>query len=215
MFFYEKIYKKYKAFDIERSQNRFEKLKNYSNHIYPKLECIENNIEWIVKQQIINFNKSLFFDRNQLDKIASKLDELHSFGLVHGDLCFSNIAFDKTGKVGLLDWEVSLEIIKNGKMNLRTTSYCLHPIDKQEGIITKKTDRFGLAALAMISLKGPSLRSMLSLDSPKNELSNYIEKNSNLSNTKLIKIIFEDERYPDPPIFDPKNKSTSSMIKLL
>jgi len=161
---YTRVYHKGQSANFERSQNRYKLLKNNAENIYPRLQLSEDKECWTVKQKISKQKyKYMFFSDIQLRKIGQKIDEINILKIHHGDLCFSNIGFDQDENVLLFDWEINLEIRDNNNLILRTTPYCLHPLDKVTNNITKLTDRFSIAALTMISCHNPSWRSNLTV----------------------------------------------------
>jgi hypothetical protein len=183
-----KLYCKQISANFERSQNRYRLLKNNALNIYPKLRLHQDNNYWTVNQKIVPKNNTNFlFNNLQLRKIAKKLDEISNFGIIHGDLCFSNIAFDQEENVLLYDWEINLEISDNNNLILRTTPYCLHPLDEETNNITKLSDRFSIAALTMISRHNPSWRSYLSFNQTlRRRLADYIDSIPKFSNIELV-----------------------------
>ena len=183
-----KLYCKRKSADFERSHNRYRLLKINAPIIYPKLQLHQDKKYWTVNQKTIQKNNTNFlFSNMQLRKIAKKLDEISHSGIFHGDLCFSNIAFDQEENVLLYDWEINLEIWDNNNLILRTTPYCLHPLDEETNNITKLTDRFSIAALTMISCHNPSWRSNLSFNQILRwRLADYIDSIPNFSNIELV-----------------------------
>lgn len=87
---------------------------------------------------------------------------MHEVGVVHGDLSTSNFIHRGEDIAALIDWEIPLETMRGNAVELRSTAYVLHPEDLALGQVTKKTDRFAIAALTLISLANPRWRSHLS-----------------------------------------------------
>tara|TARA_A100001011_G_scaffold298317_1_gene311237 strand:+ start:933 stop:1559 length:627 start_codon:yes stop_codon:yes gene_type:complete len=185
---YEKTYLKTEAVDYHRSKNRYELLKRNIRNIYPKIKLYECDAYWRVSQQYLkSYHKEISFSRLQLKSLAKKLDKNMSKGLWHGDLCFSNIGFDERQNILLYDWEINLECLENGRYNLRTTPYCLHPVDEKNNCISDLSDKFGFAALAIISCHDYSWRSCLSfMPGIKLKVADFINNISDFSYVKLV-----------------------------
>ena len=194
---YKKLYCKTETVDYGKSQNRYDLLKINAHNIYPHLRLHEDNKYWEVSQKNVQKNNNcIFLNRAQLKKLAEQIDEISNFGLVHGDLCFSNIGFDREENVLLFDWEINLEIRDKNNLILKTTPYCLHPLDQATNNITKLTDRFSIAALTMISCHNPSWRSNLSYNqSLRRRVADYIDSILIFSNIELVdRILHKIER---------------------
>jgi len=193
-----KSFSKFESANFDKSKDRYNILKKNSSSIYPCLELYENDKCWTTSQEILyKAKKNLFFSEKQLKILSKQLDKNSKVGIFHGDLCFSNIDFDKDGNVLIYDWEINLEVLKNKHHYLRTTSYCIHPADKKNNQITEMTDKFGIFALTMISCHSPSWRSALTHNnSLRQRVANYIDNIEDFSYTKLVDQITERIKSP-------------------
>lgn len=82
--------------------------------------------------------------------LSKQIALLHRAGLVHGDLCLSNIGIYGK-KVYIFDWEPAITLSQS---RLRSTFYCIHPQDYEQREITLLTDRFSVLFLALLSQTG-------------------------------------------------------------
>lgn len=74
---------------------------------------------------------------------------IHSKGLVHGDLSYSNVGLHKT-KVVIFDWEpVLIHWHSDGRVEYRTSKFAFHPKDRSSQRITQLSDRFALVFLVL------------------------------------------------------------------
>ena len=185
---HKKTHAKAASFNYEKSQNRFHLLKTHNNYIYPNLVLYENNVSWEVYQKHVQTCRGgIFFTKNQINILAEKIDQISSLGIVHGDLCFSNIGFGRDNLILLYDWEINLEIRKKDNLILRTSPYCLHPKDYEERNITELSDRFSMAALTLISCHNVSWRSCLSFNQCNRlRIADFIDSLKSFSNVELV-----------------------------
>ena len=189
----EKRFKKQDAIDFSRSEDRFLRLASHSQSIYPKLLLYETETEWFVGQEFVEIRERKYsFTRSELGKIAENIDRLHDAKLIHGDLCFSNIGFDRSDALLIFDWEINLETRIGGRLSLRTTPYCLHPTDQRIKRISRRTDQFALVALCLVSRCGHHWRSSLSRNQKvRNQTARYIDRFGKDSCANLLRGIME------------------------
>ncbi len=142
----------------KRSYDRSKILGDIGFSLTPRVS-VDFSEDWIETHQIKTTVENTFvmgFSYRQLMALAQRVDEFHKVGLVHGDLCTSNIGI-KSQKVLIFDWEPSLEH-KSGE--IRTTPYCIHPDDLTAGIVTNMTDKYSILLYGLMikdSSKSPIL----------------------------------------------------------
>mgnify|MGYP002636086423 CR=1 FL=1 len=139
---------------VEHSIHRAEALQLVGSYLAPKVFVdISNTKITIIQQRAkFDFTFALAVGPQKVILLAKIVDSFHKHGLVHGDLCTSNIGV-RSGKVLIFDWEASLELKTGG---LRTTRYCIHPQDLKAGRISVLTDRYAVTLLALMSRLGIS-----------------------------------------------------------
>lgn len=99
------------------------------------------------------------YTRDHLNILAKSVQAWHDVKLVHGDLCLSNVGWNKQD-VFVFDWEPLLVYRSPKGVLLRTTPYCLHPIDRMNKSVSVLTDRYALIMLLLMrtrSRNGPCI----------------------------------------------------------
>jgi serine/threonine protein kinase len=91
----------------------------------------------LIKKRII---PPRFLIPNLLISLAEKLDLLHFYNLVHGDIKYTNLLFS-SGKFEMIDWEPVLVYSKCSKTFFRSTMPYIATSDIALKKITKYTDR--------------------------------------------------------------------------
>lgn len=92
------------------------------------------------------------YKTDHLKVLAKSLQAWHDAELIHGDLCLSNVGWHKN-EVFVFDWEPLLVYTSPKGVLLRTTPYCLHPIDRMRKSISLLTDRYALIMLLLMKAK--------------------------------------------------------------
>ena len=83
------------------------------------------------------------------ESLAAEVDMIHDKGLVHGDLCYSNVGLHETDIV-IFDWEpVLVNRYSDGRVEYRTSKFAFHPLDHSRRDITQLSDRFALVFLVL------------------------------------------------------------------
>lgn len=129
----------------ERAQSLFE----YGNHLSPKVFVNLESRRIVVQQEWIDGITPINSERPYvtIHALADSIDQFHALGLVHGDLCFSNVGL-KDGKVFIFDWEPVL-VIRHAdrKIEYRTTRFAFHPTDLKRQKISFLSDRLAFICL--------------------------------------------------------------------
>jgi len=146
--------------DTNFKEDDFERinlLKKYGNLLNPKIQVSLTEKKVRICQKIIS-HKSLeeFKGVKAANEIVKVFSELTLHKIVHGDLCASNIGFDKYGRLLIFDWEPFLKIRSpnSNVLELRSSKYALHPIDQASNCITIRSDLFAIGTLLMQALYG-------------------------------------------------------------
>ena len=143
----------YKEDDFER----INLLKKHGNLLNPKIQVslTEKKVRICQKKTP---HKSLedFKGIKAANEIVKVFSELALLKLVHGDLCASNIGFDKYDKLLIFDWEPFLKIRSpnSNLLELRSSKYALHPMDQASKCITSRSDLFATGTLLLQALYG-------------------------------------------------------------
>jgi hypothetical protein len=169
---------------IDRDRERFRNLCAVARLITPQVQFLETDVDWISHQKNCRAIAGAELTVSKVLYVAELMDELHDAGVVHGDLCTSNLIHDGQDSLGIIDWEISLERRDENSIQLRSTPYCIHPNDIADGLITERTDKFALAALVMINLECPAYRSRLSRDiEARNDVARKVDACSSMVET--------------------------------
>ena len=136
---------------------RLELLDKYGHLLNPitKVSFTPNTVK--ICQKIIVF-KALeeFKGEKAAQEIVSGILKILKIGLLHGDLCASNIGFDMRGNLLIFDWEpfLKIQIRSVPSTELRSSKFAIHPADLQESIITSRSDIFAIGILLLQALYG-------------------------------------------------------------
>ena len=146
--------------DTNFKEDDFERinlLKKYGNLLNPKIQVSLTEKKVRICQKIIS-HKSLeeFKGVKAANEIVKVFSELTLHKIVHGDLCASNIGFDKYGRLLIFDWEPFLKIRSpnSNVLELRSSKYALHPMDQASNCITIRSDLFAIGTLLTQALYG-------------------------------------------------------------
>ena len=146
--------------DTNFKEDDFERinlLKKYGNLLNPKIQVSLTEKKVRICQKRIS-HKSLeeFKGVKAANEIVKVFSELTLHKIVHGDLCASNIGFDKYGRLLIFDWEPFLKIRSpnSNVLELRSSKYALHPMDQASNCITIRSDLFATGTLLMQALYG-------------------------------------------------------------
>jgi hypothetical protein len=93
------------------------------------------------------------YTTDHLKALANSVQAWHDAELIHGDLCLSNVGWHKN-EVFVFDWEPLLVYRSPKGVLLRTTPYCLHPIDRMRKSVSLLTDRYALIMLLLLKARG-------------------------------------------------------------
>ena len=93
------------------------------------------------------------YTTDHLKVLAKSVQAWHDAELIHGDLCMSNVGWHKRD-VFVFDWEPLLVYRSPKGVLLRTTPYCLHPIDRMKKSVSMLTDRYALIMLLFMRASG-------------------------------------------------------------
>jgi len=115
----------------------------------PPVDAAVNRAGLITKQAYVHCSHTFVkkISTAGVYRLSRHVAYFHNYGLVHGDLCRSNIGIEGE-KVYVFDWEPALVLSKS---ILRTTPYCVHPHDLKERNLTMLTDRFSILFLGVVS----------------------------------------------------------------
>ena len=91
---------------------------------------------------------------NTVFALAHEVQKLHSWGLVHGDLSYSNVAVGPDREILIFDWEPVLAYRTDSGSIFRTSKYAFHPEDLEGGFIGVKSDLAAFAGLAFMHRHG-------------------------------------------------------------
>lgn len=90
-----------------------------------------------------------FNSQKVAESLANEVAMIHSKGLVHGDLCYSNVGLHKK-EVLIFDWEpVLIHWHSDGRVEYRTSKFAFHPKDRSSQRVTQLSDRFALVFLVL------------------------------------------------------------------
>ncbi len=106
----------------------------------------------VIVSQVLVEEFTLFTTRyttDHLKVLAKSVQAWHDAELIHGDLCLSNVGWHKN-EVFVFDWEPLLVYRSPKGVLLRTTPYCLHPIDRMRKSVSVLTDRYALIMLLLM-----------------------------------------------------------------
>ena len=136
--------------DIQAAIKRIETIQRIGSALTPPVEAAVCKSGLMTRQRVINFSDTFVqnISQNHILLLARQVTYFHRIGLVHGDLCLSNIGV-RGDKVFVFDWEPCL-VLHRGV--LRTTPYCIHPDDLTSRNLTVLTDRFAVLFLSVISI---------------------------------------------------------------
>ena len=124
--------------------------------IKPKIKTFVSSDHCHIEQEFCkNIQK---IDSNKKKKIIHELGDLiflcHQRDLIHGDLCYSNIAISEKDELLVFDWEPFLEKHINGLIELRSSKYACHPIDMNSRVITWRSDLYAFINLTLQIVHG-------------------------------------------------------------
>ena len=142
---------------LDQDIKRLNLMKEYSNYLYPNIYVSYNKKDVkICQKKILHRSLEDVKGNKTAYKIVEKLTKLISLNIVHGDLCASNIGFDKHGELLIFDWEPFLKIHKpnSNLIELRSSKYALHPKDQSSKCITSRSDLFATGSLLLQALYG-------------------------------------------------------------
>jgi hypothetical protein len=129
--------------------HRLTLLQDVGPSLNPPVEAAINTSGLITKQALVHCSHTFVKKVSSANvfNLSRQVAHFHEYGLVHGDLCRSNVGVQGE-KVYVFDWEPAL-VLSN--CILRTTPYCVHPHDLKERNLTALTDRFAVLFLGVIS----------------------------------------------------------------
>jgi len=135
--------------DVQAAIQRIETIQRIGWALTPPVEAAVCNSGLITRQRVIKFSNTFIRDvsHHHIISLSRQVARFNRAGLVHGDLCRSNIG-TRGGKVFVFDWEPSLV---SDKGELRTSPYCIHPYDLNNRNLTSLTDRFAVLFLIVVS----------------------------------------------------------------
>lgn len=189
-----KIIKKYLINNSYNSFNYIKKRCNKINLISKKLSFIPYTCFKIKKKEIIMKQNNVKSDKlnkskrlKLLKEFALNLDKLSRHNLVHGDINFKNIIFNKK-RIYLIDWEpILIKKIKKKFYFKFTFPYYLAE-DVKNKIFTKKTDQIGFYFLCQRLFSGK----LTQFNFSKIINDTWLEKYTKLSNNNFFKLKFID-----------------------
>ena len=129
---------------------RLQKLKRLGKILDPPISVLETAQNVSITQKFIKRFKPI--DRGYptltINALVEKIRFFRSHKLVHGDLCFGNLGLGNNSRLLIFDWEPFLVIRSSrGHLELRSSKYCYHPIEKGQRTLTVKSDMYALATL--------------------------------------------------------------------
>ena len=135
--------------DRQAAIQRIENIQRIGWALTPPVEAVVCNSGLLTRQKVIKFSNTFVKDvsLNHIIALSRQVTRFHRAGIVHGDLCLSNIGM-RENKVFIFDWEPALVL---DKKELRTSPYCIHPYDLTNRNLTSLTDRFAVLFLIVIS----------------------------------------------------------------
>ena len=142
---------------LDQDIKRLNLMKEYSNYLYPNIYVSYNKKGVkICQKRILHRSLEDVKGNKTAYEIVKKLTKLISLNIVHGDLCASNIGFDKYGRLLIFDWEPFLKIRSpnSNVLELRSSKYALHPMDQASNCITIRSDLFAIGTLLTQALYG-------------------------------------------------------------
>ena len=135
------------SYNIKLAINRIGKImkQSKSRNIIPEIfyEFIDH--EFRCEQVYVKKEKNKNLNIDNLFNFSQELDAIHSEGLIHGDIKFSNI-IQNNNSFKIIDWEPVLEYKSLGTKYFQSTSTYISKEDINLGVITKKTDLNGFYA---------------------------------------------------------------------
>ena len=158
--------------NVKSAVHRIEVIQDIGWSLNPPLEAAVCDSGLMTQQRIVKFSHTFVqgISKNHIRSLSKQTAYFHRAGLVHGDLCRSNIGA-RGEKVFIFDWEPAI-VLSNGI--LRTSPYCIHPFDLKQNTITMLTDRFAIL-FHIVILKFPCDDLFLLYERFKNKIVNFLE----------------------------------------
>jgi hypothetical protein len=130
---------------------RIDLIRSTAHLLNPSVDIHIRDTQVIVSQALVE-EFTLFtsgYTRDHLTVLAKTVQAWHDAELVHGDLCLSNVGWHNQD-VFVFDWEPLLVYRSPKGVILRTTPYCLHPVDRMNKSVSVLTDRYALIMLLLM-----------------------------------------------------------------
>jgi hypothetical protein len=147
-----RLYKTYTFGSLDHIDlQRIHLIRSAGHLLFPPVDIQIGDTQVIVSQALIE-EVTLFtigYTTDHLNVLAKIVQAWHDAGLVHGDLCLSNVGWHKQD-IFVFDWEPLLVWRSPKGVLLRTTPYCLHPIDRTNKTVSVLTDRYALITLLLM-----------------------------------------------------------------
>ena len=136
--------------DLRQTQlRRIQLLDKHGKDINPEVAVLFEPSQIIVQQRWIDQVDPIDSDKSWriVEALAQEIDRIHDLGIVHGDLCYSNVGL-RDGVVCIFDWEPLLAInLGLGRVEFRTTQLAFHPSDLKKKEISFASDRLAFICL--------------------------------------------------------------------
>ena len=130
--------------------SRLQNLTRLGKVLDPPISVFETTHTIRIAQQFIRRYRPIDRGRPSLtiDALVEKIKFFRSHKLVHGDLCFSNLGLCSNSRLLTFDWEPFLVMrTPTGQLELRSSKYSHHPIERGQQTLTIKSDMYALATL--------------------------------------------------------------------